>query len=105
MVALPHPPPTSAVFPYTTLFRSRQLHAARLNVQDVITRIPLGEDGFSAPILHDLPRKPLGVEERLRVERGRGSRCGAGGLDRKSTRLNSSHRCIAYAAFCLKKRI
>src|SRR5437762_11341192 len=29
---------------------------------------------------------------------------GAGGLDRKSTRLNSSHRCISYAVFCLKKK-
>src|SRR5437763_11265225 len=28
----------------------------------------------------------------------------AGGLDRKSTRLNSSHRCISYAVFCLKKK-
>src|SRR5437879_11975489 len=26
------------------------------------------------------------------------------GLDRKSTRLNSSHRCISYAVFCLKKK-
>src|SRR5437762_14289263 len=29
---------------------------------------------------------------------------GAGGGDRKSTRLNSSHRCISYAVFCLKKK-
>src|SRR5437762_10712181 len=28
----------------------------------------------------------------------------AGGIDRKSTRLNSSHRCISYAVFCLKKK-
>src|SRR5437762_7610440 len=27
-----------------------------------------------------------------------------GGIDRKSTRLNSSHRCISYAVFCLKKK-
>src|SRR5437762_6402770 len=32
------------------------------------------------------------------------SRCRAGGEDRKSTRLNSSHRCISYAVFCLKKK-
>src|SRR5436189_4868152 len=30
---------------------------------------------------------------------------GIGGVDRKSTRLNSSHRCISYAVFCLKKKI
>src|SRR5437764_13600860 len=29
---------------------------------------------------------------------------GSRGLDRKSTRLNSSHRCISYAVFCLKKK-
>src|SRR5437879_12440189 len=30
--------------------------------------------------------------------------CGGGSRDRKSTRLNSSHRCISYAVFCLKKK-
>src|SRR5437763_10609077 len=30
--------------------------------------------------------------------------CPAGPIDRKSTRLNSSHRCISYAVFCLKKK-
>src|SRR5215210_2953074 len=35
---------------------------------------------------------------------GRGFGCGAG-LDRKSTRLNSSHRCNSYAVFCLKKKL
>src|SRR5437763_8496671 len=33
-----------------------------------------------------------------------GGRGGGGGGDRKSTRLNSSHRCISYAVFCLKKK-
>src|SRR5437879_7184234 len=33
-----------------------------------------------------------------------GANTGIGGIDRKSTRLNSSHRCISYAVFCLKKK-
>src|SRR5437762_9396663 len=36
---------------------------------------------------------------------GTGGALGAFGKDRKSTRLNSSHRCISYAVFCLKKKI
>src|SRR5437763_6737447 len=32
------------------------------------------------------------------------SACGNDFIDRKSTRLNSSHRCISYAVFCLKKK-
>src|SRR5205807_3443183 len=73
------PPPLSTLFPYTTLFRS-------------------------------LGRKP-----RVRPVRAQGARAGArdcapnrGGapprLDRKSTRLNSSHLVISYAVFCLKKK-
>src|SRR5437764_15157639 len=41
------------------------------------------------------------LEERARR---RASRRDAESLDRKSTRLNSSHRCISYAVFCLKKK-
>src|SRR5436189_5640100 len=44
-----------------------------------------------------LPRSG-GAAERGRDEAGRAR------LDRKSTRLNSSHRCISYAVFCLKKK-
>src|SRR5690348_17602303 len=47
-----------------------------------------------------------GVDERWAVGRGVGGRgVGAGGEDRKSTRLNSSHPSISYAVFCLKKEI
>src|SRR5437762_806445 len=57
-------------------------------------------DGEALPAHVRLPdeRVRLG-EDRRRAARGRGSR------DRKSTRLNSSHRCISYAVFCLKKKI
>src|SRR5215210_9090948 len=42
------------------------------------------------------PARPLPRDRRRRSRPGRG--------DRKSTRLNSSHRCISYAVFCLKKK-
>src|SRR5437762_4867763 len=49
-------------------------------------------------------RRPVAVVL-LRHERRRGVRVSAGRRrDRKSTRLNSSHRCISYAVFCLKKK-
>src|SRR5437764_7410684 len=71
-------PPTSTLFPYTTLFRSFLLNAFQ----------------------------GLGVHRReaLRIAAGfRGDEAFDSG-DRKSTRLNSSHRCISYAVFCLKKK-
>src|SRR5438132_3979165 len=67
-------PPRSTLFPYTTLFRSRQL---------------------AGPVLELLPGQ---LHERL-LERGLQR-----GEDRKSTRLNSSHTVISYAVFCLKKK-
>src|SRR5947199_6237108 len=62
-------PPRSTLFPYTTLFRSRQ---------------PLG-----APL--------LALDARVVQHQGMQ-------IDRKSTRLNSSHLGISYAVFCLKKK-
>src|SRR5690349_23715006 len=72
------PPPTSTLFPYTTLFRS----GGRAAVQ------PAGQGGRAA----------LGQGRRRR------GRAAAAALDRKSTRLNSSHVEISYAVFCLKKK-
>src|SRR5437762_9944731 len=74
------PPPRSTLFPYTTLFRSEA------------ERQPPG----TAPLV-DAPVQPLGRDVAAVPERH------AQG-DRKSTRLNSSHRCISYAVFCLKKK-
>src|SRR5688500_19786995 len=73
------PPPISPLFPYTTLFRSRE------------------PSGLKEDRDHD--GEPRAVD----AERGE-----AGGRplaqDRKSTRLNSSHLVISYAVFCLKKK-
>src|SRR5437868_11485210 len=70
-------PPRSTLFPYTTLFRSRPGLDERRGPQLAEDRVPGCE-----------PR-------RARTDR----------LDRKSTRLNSSHVSISYAVFCLKKKI
>src|SRR5690242_21629113 len=69
-------PPRSTLFPYTTLFRSARRLRLRILVPAQIRRRPvLGPGGDVAPR-----------------------------LDRKSTRLNSSHMSISYAVFCLKKK-
>src|SRR5260221_9686321 len=73
-------PPRSTLFPYTTLFRS------------LLERRGFRPDDFAA--LH--PAGSLG-KKLLRVMK-------RGEIDRKSTRLNSSHTVISYAVFCLKKK-
>src|SRR5438128_5168255 len=75
-------PPRSTLFPYTTLFRS-------IMVDD--DRLPL-EPG-ERPELRGVRFRTLGCYPLT------------GAIDRKSTRLNSSHGSISYAVFCLKKKI
>src|SRR5688500_19798074 len=81
-------PPSSPLFPYTTLFRSRRARLRQL-VGDVEHRIHVLR-------LCDLERVHRGLAKRRDsfLE----------DLDRKSTRLNSSHLVISYAVFCLKKK-
>src|SRR3712207_7329310 len=94
-------PPRSTLFPYTTLFRSAALAAdpACQLVCDLVGRaIERGADGCSRPVGRS------GGLEAPRLDTGP-TRCGQGGVvDRKSTRLNSSHANISYAVFCLKKK-
>src|SRR3712207_6869047 len=86
-------PPRSTLFPYTTLFRSAAL---------------LGFGG----VLHLLAESDLeaGADQLGQIGLGRVGRHAAHGdrlarmLDRKSTRLNSSHANISYAVFCFKKK-
>src|SRR5437762_6157662 len=90
-------PHRSTLFPYTTLFRS--LTVKRTKLADGQTR---RED-----LAHDLAKKvskkeDLLVEILTRMDLPR--RVKTSITDRKSTRLNSSHRCISYAVFCLKKK-
>src|SRR3712207_8768599 len=90
-------PPRSALFPYTTLFRSlrRASLPRRTDEQDREPRVlhRHGEDGGV-----DGDRRPRVVDE---------APAGAVAVhgDRKRTRLNSSHANISYAAFCLNKNI
>src|SRR5260221_9412560 len=88
-------PPRSTLFPYTTLFRSARAGAA-------------GAETFR--VLHGSVgrRKHLGLARHREGSRRRYGRCmGVSAqqlIDRKSTRLNSSHTVISYAVFCLKKK-
>src|SRR5690606_41576649 len=77
-------PPCSTLFPYTTLFRSVGDH-------------PVHDAGDPGRV--DVPFVRA-------AERGRDDHLGGGAVpvDRKSTRLNSSHVKISYAVFCLKKK-
>src|SRR3712207_7648890 len=83
-------PPRSTLFPYTTLFRSRALAARLVAVELGHAQAEL--DHTRAVVDHD--HGPLAAH---RARRG-------DGLDRKSTRLNSSHANISYAVFCLEKK-
>src|SRR5438132_8915221 len=76
-------PPRSTLFPYTTLFRSRDNRRAR--------QCPAARHGGA-------------VVRRARGRDGSASPLPPTARDRKSTRLNSSHTVISYAVFCLKKK-
>src|SRR3712207_7776121 len=90
-------PPRSTLFPYTTLFRSFRL-LGRLHLGPPGTsrfrEIAAGAVRAVAPV-----PGPPGLCPAPRRAAHHGS-----WLDRKSTRLNSSHANISYAVFCLKKK-
>src|SRR3712207_8328416 len=92
-------PPRSTLFPYTTLFRSEGAY--------VTLRLPSGERRR----VRGECRATVGVvgnqsHQNVRLGKaGRKRHLGARPtVDRKSTRLNSSHANISYAVFCLKKK-
>src|SRR5690242_20939384 len=76
-------PPRSTLFPYTTLFRSLEGNP----------RGDRGDHDRRAPPVSGAQGRPPDVPRHQRQR-----------LDRKSTRLNSSHMSISYAVFCLKKK-
>src|SRR5256885_2719284 len=77
-------PPRSTLFPYTTLFRSLQTQIGSRTSSSVW---------------------PHRTKSNCSSSNGHGSRSSSStSLDRKSTRLNSSHLVISYAVFCLKKK-
>src|SRR5205085_9823909 len=93
---IPHSP-RSTLFPYTTLFRSMlrvpgqsaNTWRSRLRMRSCCTRRPSA-----------VPPSSAVISDGRRVQHDRILRR----LDRKSTRLNSSHSQISYAVFCLKKK-
>src|SRR5690554_7567936 len=86
-----HPPPRSTLFPYTTLFRSKRQQNTNFNecthslnlLLIVLIMFVDQQEYFSLPYAWRVRQRDL---------------------DRKSTRLNSSHVRISYAVFCLKKK-
>src|SRR5262245_62753970 len=93
-------PPRSPLFPYTTLFRS--YNVGHVMVAPVRHRASLS--GLTSEETLELGTWLARVEEALRrAYRPHGFNFGMN-LDRKSTRLNSSHLGISYAVFCLKKK-
>src|SRR5947209_12334047 len=83
-------PPTSTLFPYTTLFRS------------LLVNHPQPQNGVPPRARNKVVSE--GSNRRQRLNDRRTSVGTARRLDRKSTRLNSSHANISYAVFCLKKK-
>src|SRR5687768_17744913 len=98
-------PPSSTLFPYTTLFRSPP-DALRLSLTSDAGGYGLRHDGVS--LLEARPLRPREDDVALvlhtsgTTSRPKIVRLTHRNLDRKSTRLNSSHGYISYAVFCLK---
>src|SRR2546430_7648134 len=90
-------PPRSTLFPYTTLFRSQggahRLHRDAGRRLDRVAIRPSADrrerDRLDAVLVRELETVDVAAAQQL---------------DRKSTRLNSSHSQISYAVFCLKKK-
>src|SRR5947199_2311082 len=92
-------PPSSTLFPYTTLFRSEVEHvrAGEQQAGEVAREEQLRPRYGAGEVEID---RPLLLQPRHEVGRGEDRQEG----DRKSTRLNSSHLGTSYAVFCLKKK-
>src|SRR3712207_7465280 len=90
-------PPRSTLFPYTTLFRSETEYGLKAiplgGYIRIVGMIPPAEEGES--------KRATRMRSFIAEVRGQALN---DVLDRKSTRLNSSHANISYAVFCLKKK-
>src|SRR3712207_7716240 len=83
-------PPRSTLFPYTTLFRSYNIR------KDAYSRAIQGQSSGGICAFNVAWRRPDQFSRVYTVVRSY--------VDRKSTRLNSSHANISYAVFCLKQK-
>src|SRR5690242_21050599 len=98
-------PPRSTLFPYTTLFRSRRARIGRGQIVEVRELAPVHDHGAELVGVARGERGDEAAHERLARRTSSTEDEGAVAaecLDRKSTRLNSSHMSISYAVFCLK---
>src|SRR2546427_6137895 len=88
-------PPRSTLFPYTPLFRSQLSaeHDLGIVLRSILDLLQVVQPAVLVDPVdrRDEPHRP-------------GADRGCSGVDRKSTRLNSSHSQISYAVFCLKKK-
>src|SRR5207248_8472161 len=104
-IFVPRRPPSSPLFPYTTLFRSlfalrkaSLANAAAAGRGKIVTVFsPKGGSGKTILATNIAVAAAQAGADALLVDLDLQ-------LDRKSTRLNSSHRTISYAVFCLKKK-
>src|SRR3989475_8141937 len=83
-------PPRSTLFPYTTLFRSTLIRIEYEAQRPVVFGPQTAKDAVDPPQFLWPVASSVGDAEKA--------------IDRKSTRLNSSHSQISYAVFCLKKK-
>src|SRR5690606_40958909 len=97
------PPPRSTLFPYTTLFRSVGRRLAQRLGHPLPVDVGTAQVSAAANVgqFHPGMRAGRDVRRRLRMV---GHLAHFSPIDRKSTRLNSSHVKISYAVFCLKKK-
>src|SRR2546428_2564896 len=98
-------PPRSTLFPYTTLFRSREAHTQKEDLNQLVRKV---NPAKHATILPSWAQSQLYSLRLKRIVRGNYLSRVLFAIrewhsDRKSTRLNSSHDQISYADFCLKQ--
>src|SRR5690606_41768366 len=104
ILAVPSPP-LLPLFPYTTLFRSRVTNDTSgcfeiVELQLIVHDVPDETADISPYMICELDTDGLALFDlTTKIPEILGT------LDRKSTRLNSSHVKISYAVFCLKKKI
>src|SRR5690606_42060631 len=91
---IPPPPPRTTLFPYTTLFRSMYNSSGVTTASTIKT----------ATYINAKPVYFPQMDKRFDNDNRGGNSWGTLSIDRKSTRLNSSHVKISYAVFCLKKK-
>src|SRR2546429_3461531 len=88
-------PPRSTLFPYTTLFRSFRMG---------VGHVAIGAPGRHHFVGYTRTRRVEALARLVPLRMVVGLHADDQSVDRKSTRLNSSHGYISYAVFCLKKK-